>query len=61
MLIRVCVDRAGRLVPLGQWKVHISLQQGSWRALASNSLWIVIMRFVHAHLFFNLLRNLCIM
>lgn len=48
MLIRVCVDHAGRLVPPGQWKVRISLQQGSWRALVSNSLWIVIMRFVHA-------------
>lgn len=45
MLIRVHVDRAGHSVPLGQWKVHISLQQGSWKASVNNSLWIVIMRF----------------
>lgn len=53
------MDRAGRLVPLEQWKVHISSQQGSWRASVNNSLWIVIMRFGYVTLFFILVRNYC--
>lgn len=43
--IRGHAGRAGRSVPLEHWRVPIFWPQGSSSALASNSLWIVIMRY----------------